>query len=84
MTYYRVKPQYDNYPRYTWSKTGQRVSDHTILVANELYSPAEYRKLANNPEWFEEVSIPKNKTHFFFGARFEDGTGQNIRKELEV
>lgn len=47
------------------SKTG-------ILIANELYTPSEYKRLAMCPAWFDVVEIPKNKIHFFFGARFRD------------
>ena len=71
MTYYRVKPQYDQKTRYKWNNHHQGVSDHTILIANELYTPAEFRKLANCPAWFEEVNIAPKNTYWFFGARFE-------------
>ena len=70
MTYYRVKPEYDNKKRYIWNNKGQGVPDGTILVANELYTPAEFRKIANCPAWFDVVEIPKSKIYFFFGARF--------------
>ena len=70
MTYYRVKPEYDNKKRYTRNNKGQGVPDGTILVANELYTPAEFRKIANCPAWFDVVEIPKSKIYFFFGARF--------------
>ena len=70
MKYYRVKPQYDNKTRYTWNNHHQGVSNG-ILVANELYTPKEFEKLANCPEWFEVVEISKRSTYWFFGARFE-------------
>jgi hypothetical protein len=70
MTYYRVKPEYDNKKRYTWNNKGHGVPDGTILIANELYTPAEFRKIANCPAWFDVVDIPKSKIYFFFGARF--------------
>ena len=69
MKYYRVKPQYDNKTRYKWNNKKQGVSDG-ILVANELYTPSEFRKIANCPAWFDVVQIPKNKIYWFFGARF--------------
>lgn len=69
MQYYRVKPQYDNKTRYTRNNKGQGVGNG-VLIANELYTPKEYKKLMNCPEWFELVEIPKNKIYFFFGARF--------------
>ena len=71
MLYYRVKPQYDNKKRYRWNNHGQGVADGSILVANELYTPGEFRKIANCPAWFEKVNISKRNIFFFFGARFE-------------
>ena len=71
MLYYRVKPLYDNKKRYRWSNHGQGVADGSILVANELYTPCEFAKLANCPAWFEKVNISKRNIYFFFGARFE-------------
>lgn len=68
MRYYRVKPEYDNKTRYVW-RYGQGVPNG-VLLANELYTPAEYRKLANYYAWFEEVEVPKNRTVIEFGARF--------------
>ena len=70
MTYYRVKPEYDNKVRYTWNNHGQGVSN-SILIANELYTPREYAKIANYHGWFEKVEIKKSNIYFFFGARFE-------------
>ena len=69
MKYYKVKPEYDNKARYKWNNHGQGVRD-SILVANELYTLAEFRKIANCQEWFQEVEVPKSKVYFFFGARF--------------
>ncbi|SCJ99954.1 Uncharacterised protein [uncultured Eubacterium sp.] len=69
MKYYRVKPQYDNKVRYKWNNHGQGVPD-SILIANELYTPKEFERLANCPAWFELVEIPKSKIYFCFGARF--------------
>lgn len=71
MKYYKVKPQYDNETRYKW-KCGHmvRVSDG-ILIADELYTEREYKKLANYSGYFEEVDINKNDTYLFFGARFQ-------------
>ena len=71
MKYFRVKPQYDNKTRYRWNNHHQGVPDG-ILVANELYTPTEYKRLANCPFWFEPVELPKNKIYWFFGARFSN------------
>ena len=70
MLYYKVLPQYDNKKRYRWNNHGQCVSNG-ILIANELYTPGEFRKIANYPAWFEKVNISKKNIYFFFGARFE-------------
>ena len=69
MKYYRVKPQYDNKTRYTWNNHKQGVPNG-ILIANELYTPKEFEKLANCPEWFDIVEFSKRAVYFFFGARF--------------
>ena len=69
MKYYRVKPQYDNKVRYKWNNHGQGVPD-SILIANELYTPKEFERLANCPAWFELVEIPKSNIYFCFGAWF--------------
>lgn len=69
MLYYRVKPEYDNKQRYTWNNHRQGVPNG-ILIGNELYTPGEYKKIANCPAWFTPVQIPKNKTYWCFGARF--------------
>ena len=69
MQYYKVKPQYDNKTRYRWDNHKQAVSD-SILIANELYTPKEFEKLANCPAWFEVVEISKRCVYWFFGARF--------------
>ena len=70
MLYYSVKPLYDNKKRYRWNNHGQGVSNG-ILISNELYTPGEFRKIANCPAWFEKVNISKKNIYFFFGARFE-------------
>lgn len=69
MTYYRVKPEYDNKTRYVWRR-GQGVPD-SILVANELYTKKEFEKIANYHGYFEKVEIKKTNTYFCFGCRFE-------------
>lgn len=69
MTYYRVKPQYDNQTRYRWNNHHQGVPDG-IVIGNELYTPCEYARLAMCPEWFDRVEISRRRTYFFFGARF--------------
>ena len=75
MKYYKVKPQYDNKTRYTRNNR-QGVRENGIIVANELYTPSEFKKLALCPAWFEVVEISKRDIYTFFGARFE------IKKEV--
>ena len=73
MLYYRVKKEYDNRTKYTWNNKRQGVSNG-ILIANELYTPSEFRKIANYSGYFEPVEVKKNDIYFFFGARFQIGT----------
>lgn len=70
MTYYRVKEDYDNCPRFV-ERPNHQLRQTGILVGNELYTPAERAKLMNRNGMFEEVQIPKSKIYFFFGVRFE-------------
>ena len=65
MTYYRVREQYDNFPK------DPKVRDGNILVGGELYTEKEFNKLPYvYAGAFEKVEIPKKATYFFFGARF--------------
>ena len=69
MTYYKVKPEYDQ------TYINPRIHDANILVKNELYTEAERKKMKFvSDKCFEIVDIPRNKTGFFFGVRyaFED------------
>ena len=71
MTYYRVREQYDNFPK------NPKVKDGNILVGGELYTEKEFNKLPFvYAEAFERVEIDKKDTYMFFGARFEDDTRQ--------
>lgn len=70
MLYYKVKPEYDNYARLKETRKGYLVNDG-ILVANELFTPTERNKMANSDNCFILVNVNKNRTYFFFGARFE-------------
>ena len=71
MKYYKVKPEYDNV---IVSKKND------ILIANELYTVKELRKLEKKLEgkarakfylMFDPVEISKRQIYWFFGARFE-------------
>lgn len=71
MTYFRVKPQYDNAPRYIINRRGQRARDG-ILIGNELLTACERSKINCTDAAFERVNVSKNRIYFFFGARFAD------------
>ena len=69
MTYYKVKKSAD--------QTRKNVNKTDILVANELYTKKELEKFAPVQSvyvknYFDEVQVSKNKTYFFFGARFSN------------
>ena len=66
MIYYRVRKEYDQFPQ------NPSVRDGNILVADELYTTAEFNKLPFvYAGAFERVEIPKNRTYWFFGARYK-------------
>lgn len=69
MKYYRVKSEFDNFPRFKIGRDGKLLQD-SILIARELYTPHERSKFANRDEQFEAVEVSKNETYFSFGARF--------------
>lgn len=69
MIYYKVKPEYDNKTRYKYDNNHNGVPD-SFLIANELYTSTEFQKITNCSAWFDTIEVPKNKTYFFFGARF--------------
>lgn len=67
MKYYKVNTSAD--------QTRKNVNKCDILIANELYTEKEVIKFTplNSvyvKNYFTEVEISKNKTYFFFGARF--------------
>ena len=66
MIYYRVRKEYDNFPK------DPRIHNGDILVGNELYTEKEFNKLPYVYSGaFEKVNIPKHQTYWFFGARFQ-------------
>lgn len=50
-------------------------------VRGELFTKKEFDKLKDNSK-FEEVEISKNKTYFFFGARFQVNNGYLINNPI--
>ena len=66
MVYYRVRKEFDNFPQ------NPRIHDGNILIGEELFTEKEFNRLPYvYAGAFEKVDIPKNKTYWFFGARFE-------------
>ena len=67
MIYYRVRKEYDNFPK------NPKVRDGNILIGGELYTEKEFNKLPFvYAAAFERVDIPKNHTYWCFGAGFEE------------
>ena len=76
MKYYKVLPEYGG----TQVLKGRKIDRE--LIANELYTPAELKKLLNGAtlrkhniekttQVFEPMTISQRKTYWCFGARFE-------------
>lgn len=79
MTYYRVKPQYDNKQRFVYvGHSNLKIRPDGILVANELYTPSERERLAMKADFFDKVEISKKKVFWLFGARFDINTGVDL------
>lgn len=67
MIYYRVRREYDNFPKNPINRDGD------ILIGGELYTEKEFNKLPLYLVYagaFERVEIPKSKIYWCFGARF--------------
>lgn len=71
MIYYKVKPEHDQKTRFKFHRGGGLTPDG-IFVKNELYTIREIKKYLGYAAICEKVEIPKNKTYFFFGARFAE------------
>ena len=68
MKFYRVRKEYDNFPK------DPKKRDGNILVGGQLFTEKEFNKLPFiYAGAFERVDVPKNQTYWFFGARFEGG-----------
>lgn len=59
MIYWQVLPEAD-----------QIQVKNNFLVKKELYTVKQAVKMGANPKHFKLVSVSKNKTFYFFGARF--------------
>lgn len=65
MVYYRVRKEYDNFPK------NPKIRDCDILIGGELYTEKELNRLPFiYIKAFERIEIPKSQTYWFFGARF--------------
>ena len=75
MTYYRVKPECDQKQRIKDHKIRRKRKPDGIFVANELYTAGEldkfYIPIEQVYDIVEPVQIPKTKTYWCFGCRFE-------------
>lgn len=87
MKYYRVKSQYDNcklsksheilvgtelFTKREWEKACIKWANRNILRQGENKTVTTAVKQAFSC-MFDIVEVPKNKTYWFFGARFEVG-----------
>ena len=63
MLYYKVNKENSNKQFGTKNKT-------LFYVANELFTEKECKKYNVDKTLCTPVIVPKNKTHWFFGARF--------------
>ena len=85
MKYYKVKPQYDNcklsrsfeilvgdelYTPKEWEKACIKWANRNTLRRgeNKEVTPAVKQEFSS---MFDIVEVPKNKTYWFFGARFK-------------
>ena len=85
MKYYRVFKKFDGVQILKTNRWGRLYVDRE-LIGNELYTPAELRKILNGAtlrgpgvgnctQVFEPVEIKKTEIYWFFGARFGGGKG---------
>lgn len=84
MKYFQVLKNFDGLQVIKWSDRARGKVVSRELIANELYAPAEFRKLLSGADFrmrtglyligdeqvFQEITIPKTKIYWMFGARF--------------
>lgn len=80
MTYYQVKPEFDG--KTLFKKQGQRgysnvgrVPNGYNLIANELLTEKEVKKLNVPQMCVDPVNVKKSEVYFCFGARFQTAAG---------
>ena len=76
MTYYKVKPEFDNKRKQKPYKKGYLVYDG-IWIGNELYTEKELQRMEKEGyrvdySIFDKVQIKKTDVYWFFGARFSE------------
>lgn len=79
MKYYQVLPKFDGLQVLRWSDRARGLIVKRELIAGELYTRGEFVRLLSGADFrgvrdgvqiFQEVTIPKTKTFWSFGARF--------------
>lgn len=92
MKYYQVLPKFDGLQVLRWSDRARGLIVKRELIARELYTRAELSRLLAGADVpgvgdavhiFQEVTIPKTKTYWNFGARFpfhdlQEGGAENV------
>ena len=73
MEYYRVPKHLDQTRLYKENKTNHhKTPNGYFLIANELLTEKECKKLNAPIHKLKKVNISKNNIYWFFGARFEN------------
>lgn len=71
MKFYKVSEKLDNKGVWKLDKRKNKMVWSTVLIKNELYTERELKYYGINPDALQVVNIPKNKTYWSFGCRFE-------------
>lgn len=76
MTYYKVKPIYDNKVLSRIKNSNGKRIYYGILIGSELFTRREinimYKKgVELQDDYFEKIEINKTDTYIMFGARFQ-------------
>ena len=71
MNYLKVPAAMGGHNCYRLDKCNRRIPTGYQLIANELLTPAEARRMHAPAEKLEPVTIKKSRVYVMFGARFE-------------
>lgn len=77
MIYYKVPKELDGKQIYT--SAGKRKSFYMPLVAQELFTEKECERYSLPKAKLVRVEVPKSRTHWLFGARFEFGIPEKYK-----